>query len=218
MYIAVRAGRCFKHLLITNWVNGETMLNGSFFFNPSPITFRKPDDITLWKMNNCRWNSQSGRIIFFHIRIISPSNAAPKHLSQSFMSTLPTPSRTRTHTHTPRLPSLHFKNLPPQRHHLPSAPAAARDMYLQPCRKKSQCASVNVCLCTRLLSVCFAAASEPRETEEAHIWTFRTASCISHSPSSLFLSVAFSLFCLCNTVNPCSTNYSWNRNGNTQRT
>ena len=169
-------------------------------------------------MYNCRWNSWSCRIIFFPYPYYITFKRCSKTPQPEIYVNTPNTITLHTHRHTPRLPFLHFKNLPPQRHHLPSAPAAARDMYLQPCRKKSQCASVNVCLCSCLLSVCFAAASEPSETEEAHIWTFRTASCISHSPSSLFLSVAFSLFCLCNKVNPCSTNYSWNRNGNTQRT
>lgn len=65
----------------------------------------------------------------FHLHVL----LCCPHLSQNLASHSLPHTCACTHIDTSST-FLHF-NLLPQRHHLPSAPAAASDMYLQSCRK-----------------------------------------------------------------------------------
>lgn len=152
--------------------------------------------------------SKKQDFFFFHC-IISPCNASV------LMSTRPTPSHFTKHT--PRLPFYISTS------HLKGTICPLPPLQLAICTS-SHAEKVTVCVCE-----CLPVFTFVLRLFHCSIWAQRaqrgiylnlcTASLISHSPSSLSFSL-FCLFsfCLCNTLNPCSTNYSWNRNGNTQRT
>lgn len=136
-----------------------------------------------------------------------------QHLSQSIRPKLQTPSYfTHTHPHPHTLFYLSTFQLPTSKAPSGLCPRCS-SRYVPPAmQKKSQCASVNVCLCSHLFSVCFTVVHRHTSTvsPKRHISEpFPLQVTVPPVSLSFFLSLCclFS-FCLCNTLNPCSTNYS----------
>lgn len=166
-------------------------------------------------MHNCRWNWRHDFFFFLTLYSITyyitfkcccaPNTTARANAPDTI---------TRIYT------LLHFQ---PPTSKAPSALCPCCSLrYVHPVMQKK----VTVCVCEclpvftfvlRLFHCNIQAQSAQRGIHVNLCTTFL----INHSPSSLFHSLfCFFSFCLCKkaTLNPCSTNYSWNRNGNTQRT
>lgn len=91
-------------------------------------------------MHSVRWNRLCHDVLFYHC-IILLILSFKYHSAPNIITNSNAPS-TITCIHT----LLHF-NLPPQRHHLPSGPAVACNMYLQSCRKShSVCLWMSACV------------------------------------------------------------------------
>lgn len=116
------------------------------------------------------------------------------------------------HHHTSHTHLVYLSTFQPPTSKAPSALCPrCTSRYVPPVmQKKSQCASVNVCLCSCLFSVCFTVVHQHLSTASLRQHICEPLQCIPYKPHpllSVFLCLSPAFFAFL-TLNPCSTNYS----------